>query len=52
MLSGVESGVTYLSYSAAVGNGPAAHTPTHIAFSLPLSHALTHTPGAEDWRTG
>jgi len=29
MLPGVESDVTYLSYTAAVGNGAAAHTPTH-----------------------
>lgn len=49
--AGFNSGVTYLSYTAAVGNGAAAHTPTHTPLSLSLystTRTHTHSPGAQE----
>lgn len=55
--AGFKSGVTYLSYTAAVGNGAAAHTPTYTPLSRSLYNTThTHTPerrsGLAHWEEG
>lgn len=45
-----KSGVTYLSYTAAVGNGAAAHTPTYTPLSRSL-YNTTHTHTGAQERT-
>lgn len=49
--AGFKSGVTYLSYTAAVGNGAAAHTPTYTPLSRSLyntTHTHTHRSAGAD----